>query len=230
LPGFSQKLKIGLLRADLGIPVPDVLGRGLCHPHAEALGQNVELIDRRLRPSLFGCQEDAVAKNAILANQRLEVIVECPSLLPMMTSCLVRVDGVLAHLERGQPLELRGDLVDEPGDVIHQQGTRDTRRGELLLDLDHEPRDDPVSLISQKLREITSGNQTSAGHIHRLALLGAGVPEQEADLAMGRIECMFQQQPNDISARHIQPGCAKLCLALLDTLDEALGKSKRELS
>jgi hypothetical protein len=47
---------------------------------------------------------------------------------------------------------------------------------------------------------------------------------------VGCIECMLQQQSNHVTARYIQPSRSKRCHTALDTIDEPLGKSERELS
>lgn len=63
-----------------------------------------------------------------------------------------------------------------------------------------------------------------------LTPFGSGLPEEELHLAVGRIEGVFEQQPDYVCAGHIQPSRSKLCHTSLDALDEAVGKPKRELS
>jgi hypothetical protein len=55
-------------------------------------------------------------------------------------------------------------------------------------------------------------------------------PEQELDLALGRVQRVLQEQPDDIGAREIEPGFPELIFAMLHPRDERLGQTKRELS
>jgi hypothetical protein len=99
-------LKIVPLSFELLVAVLHVLGRRLDDPDVQTFRENVERIDRDRDPIILDSLEDDVPEDAVLADQRLEVVAEVPPLASVLASCCARVHGVLAGPESFTSSEL----------------------------------------------------------------------------------------------------------------------------
>ncbi len=160
LPRLGEKRLLLFLDARVSLVVLHVLRDRLRDADAKAAREDVELVHRQKQPAPLRQSEDAVAEDAVLAHEGLQIVPELPALLAVLARGGARLDRVLAQAHPIRRLELGDDLVEESRNVIDQDRTGRARRSEIFAPHTFdELRNDDVALVSKKAREIRLGQR-----------------------------------------------------------------------
>ena len=68
--------------------------RRLSNADAQALREDLVLVERQRKVGVLRDRKDAVAEDTVLADQRFEIVPEGPALLAVLTRGLARILGV----------------------------------------------------------------------------------------------------------------------------------------
>ena len=152
--GLGDEDEVAVLLVAFGVAMAGVRRHRLGDANVQALGELVELVDRDRHVRLLGFHQDAVAKDPVLTDERIEIEAELPALLAVAPGRDAHVRDVLRLPHGFLALELAHHVVEEGRDVIDDARPRRAgRRHCLALHFGHEAAHDGIALVGEELGE-----------------------------------------------------------------------------